>query len=55
MRFAGATETVFGIPPSSASAKLPGVCTDSVGVPLRLLWREIKATSSRLVNAWKMQ
>ena len=42
MAAAGETETWRGNPPSSAAAKLPGVCTDNVGVPLALLCREMK-------------
>ena len=42
MAVAGAVDTVLGKPPSSAVAKLPGVCTDRVGVPLALLCRETK-------------
>lgn len=43
-------ETLFGIPPNSALLRFPGVCTDSVGVWLRLLCLEMKIMSSRLVN-----
>jgi hypothetical protein len=50
MAFAGETETVLGSPPNSASAKLPGVCTESVGVPLSLLCLEMKTASSRFLK-----
>lgn len=46
MAFAGEIEMLRGRPPSSASPKFPGVCTDNVGVPLWLLWRERKMMSS---------
>ena len=46
MAFAGETETLRGRPPSSAVPKFPGVWTDKVGVPLWLLCRERKTTSS---------
>lgn len=50
MAFAGETETFLGSPPKFASPRLPGVCTESVGVPLSLLCLEMKRTSSRF---WK--
>ena len=37
MAAAGEMETFLGFPPNLASARLPGVCTDSVGMPLALL------------------
>ena len=45
MVVAGAVDTVRGNPPSSAVAKLPGVWTDSVGVPLALACLEMKMMS----------
>ena len=47
---AGAMDTVCGSPPSSAAAKLPGVCTDKVGVPLALLCLEMKTISFAFGN-----
>ena len=37
MAAAGETETFRGFPPNLASARLPGVCTDRVGMPFSLL------------------
>ena len=42
MAFAGDMETFFGIPPSSAWARLPGVWTERVGMPLWLLCLDTK-------------
>lgn len=42
MAAAGEMETFLGLPPNLASARLPGVCTDSVGIPLALLCRDRK-------------
>lgn len=50
MGFAGDIETLRGIPPSWASAMLPGVWTERVGLPLVLLCLEMKITSSGLVK-----
>jgi len=50
MAFAGDMDTFLGIPPSSALERLPGVCTESVGVPLKLLCREMNTTSSMLLK-----
>ena len=39
--FAGAMDVFLGVPPFFAwVVRLPGVWTESVGVPLLLLWRE---------------
>lgn len=51
MAFAGEVETVRGRPPSPADAMFPGVCTDRVGVPLWLLWRDKKTMSSAVGNS----
>jgi len=48
MAQAGEKDTFRGLPPSFASARLPGVCTDSVGIPLALLCRDRKINSSGL-------
>ena len=42
---AGEMETVLGFPPNLASERLPGVCTDRVGMPLALLCLERKTSS----------
>ena len=52
MVVAGAVDTVLGNPPSSAVVKLPGVWTDSVGVPLALACLEMKIISCTLGKCW---
>ncbi len=45
MVVAAAMETCCGFPPSSALPRLPGVWTDSVGLPLWLLCLDMKTMS----------
>jgi len=41
-------ETILGFPPSLASERFPGVCTDRVGMPLALLCLDRKINSCGL-------
>jgi len=41
---AGEMETFLGFPPNLASERLPGVCTDRVGIPLALLCLDRKTS-----------
>lgn len=50
MAVAGEIETWLGSPPNSAGPMLPGVWTESVGLPLVLLCREMKTIRFGLVK-----
>ena len=41
---AGEMETFLGVPPNLASERLPGVCTDRVGMPMALLCLDRKTS-----------